>query len=60
MILVSNKNADAQIQLDLINYDSDFHEDDIMNEPQPFDPPYVYQRKDMFKFFYHIWIDFDV
>ena len=47
MILVNNKNADAQIQWDLTNYDSDFDQDDIMNEPKPFDPPYVYQRKDM-------------
>ena len=38
----------------LLNYDPDFDEDDIMNEPKPFDPPFVYQRKDMFKFFYHI------
>ena len=54
MILVNNKNADALIQWDLKNYDFDFDEDAIMNEPQPFDPPNVYERKDLFKFFYHI------
>ena len=36
------------------NSDSDFDQDHIMNELEPFDPPYVYQRKDMFKFVYHI------
>ena len=27
------------------SYDPDFDKDDIMNEPVPFEPPYVYQRK---------------
>ena len=37
IILVNNKNADAQVQWDLTNYDSDFDEDDIMNDPKPLD-----------------------
>ena len=54
MIIVNNKNAHAEDQWNLSNINSSFDEDDIMNDPVLFKPPYVYQRKDMFKFFYHI------
>ena len=62
MILVNNENAHAEDQWNLNSYGPDFDKFDIMNDPVPFIPPYVYQRKDMFKFFYHIGLNlmFDI
>ncbi len=64
MVLVSNKDATAK-QKDEANReceaaDSDFEPDDIMNDSAKnlFIPPYMYQRKDVFKFFYHIGLIF--
>ena len=61
---VNHMNTQAEIEWNENNYDSDFDEYDIMNDPDtnPFTPPYVYQRKDMFKFCYHIGLNsmFDI
>jgi len=62
VILVDNKNANAQAHWYDQNYDSDFDQLDVNNDLDPFTPPYAYQRKDMFKFFYHIGLNsmFDI